>query len=132
MPKRSRSAISSRETSAGPSGPKAGADFPRLNCGGLSANCSARSEMSWPTVSPATWSQAEALDLPGTPPKTAGRRKPYPFPLAVEAEALPAPLLRELLDDAIAWHVDQDELDVLLAAEESEREILHRMAGAVS
>ena len=79
-----------------------------------------------------TWSQAEALDLPGTPPKTAGRRKPYPFPLAVEAEALPAPLLRELLDDAIAWHVDQDELDVLLAAEESEREILHRMAGAVS
>ena len=79
-----------------------------------------------------TWSQAEALDLPGTPLKTAGRRKPYPFPLAVQAEALPAPLLRELLDDAIAWHVDQDELDVLLAAEESEREILHRMAGAVS
>lgn len=70
-----------------------------------------------------TWEQAEALDLPGTQPK-----KPYGYPLAVEAEALPPRMLVDLLDREIAGYADQHELDTLLAAEESEREILMAMA----
>lgn len=64
-----------------------------------------------------TWDQVEQFDLPGTTPK-----KEYGYPLAVEAEALPAPVLRELLDDVIASFVDQYQLDVLMAAEAEERE----------
>ena len=51
---------SSGVTSHGPVGPKPGSDFARLNCGDGPAPCSCRSEMSWPTVSPATWSHASA------------------------------------------------------------------------
>lgn len=78
-----------------------------------------------------TWEQVERLDLPGTAPKVKNRRKPYPFAMSVEAEALPAALLRELLDEAITNYVDHDKLEVLMEAEESERTILHRMAGQV-
>lgn len=75
-----------------------------------------------------TWDQVEALDLPGTKPK-----RPYGFPLAVEAEAMPAPMLRQLLDDEIATYADPDTLAVLLAAEQSEREVMRTMRmGGVS
>jgi hypothetical protein len=70
-----------------------------------------------------TWDQVVELDLPGTPPK-----KPYGYPEAVEAEALPPHLLREIVDDAIAEYADVRELAVLRAAEESEREILLAIA----
>src|SRR5207247_1717357 len=40
----------SSDTTAGPIGPKVLIDLPRQNCGGLSLNCSRRSEMSWPIV----------------------------------------------------------------------------------
>ncbi len=63
-----------------------------------------------------------ALDLPGTEPK-----RPYGFPLAVEAEALPPRMLVEIVEDAIASYVDDDELAVLLAAEAEERAWLHRL-----
>lgn len=69
------------------------------------------------------WDQVDELGLPGTPPK-----KPYGFPMAVEAEALPPPLLRDMLDDEIGSHVDQRALDLHRAAEESERDILTAMA----
>lgn len=71
-----------------------------------------------------SWEQVEELDLPGSPPK-----EPYGFPLAVEAEALPPRLLRSLLDQAIEEYVDERKLEVLLVAEESERQILLKMAG---
>jgi hypothetical protein len=70
-----------------------------------------------------TWEQAESLDLPGTTPK-----KPYGYPLSVEAEALPPNNLREMLDDAIVPFVDHHELEVLLTAEEQERTWLQRLA----
>lgn len=79
-----------------------------------------------------TWEQVQRLDLPGTTPKVKNRRKPYPFTMAVEAEALPAALLREMLEAAITEYVNHDQLVVLLTVEESERSILHRMAGEVA
>ena len=71
-----------------------------------------------------TWDQVEEHALPGTPPK-----KAFQYPQAVEAEALPAPLLRDLLEEAIVQHVDGHQLRVLQAAEESERELLLALAG---
>lgn len=70
-----------------------------------------------------TWRQVVDLDLPGTPPK-----KNYPFPLSVEAEALPPRLLRDLLNDTITGYADTDQLDTLLAVEAEEREGLYRLA----
>jgi hypothetical protein len=72
-----------------------------------------------------TWEQVEELDLPGTPPK-----KSYAFPLAVEAEALSPGFLRDLLNARIEEFVDPDQLAVLRAAEESERDLLMRIAAS--
>lgn len=69
-----------------------------------------------------TWAQILELDLPGTPPK-----KSYGYPIAVEAEALPPQMLRDLLDDAIREYMDEDQFAALLAAEESERDLLARL-----
>jgi len=69
-----------------------------------------------------TWEQVEAFDLPGTKPK-----KAYGYPYSVEAEALPPRTLITLLDRAISNYADQHDLDVLLAAEESERDILAQL-----
>ncbi len=74
-----------------------------------------------------TWDQVEEHDLPGSPPK-----KEYGYPLAVEAEALPPNDLRQLLDAEIAQYVDHHQLHVLKTVEESERQILMRMAGEVA
>jgi hypothetical protein len=70
-----------------------------------------------------TWDQVEAFDLPGTTPK-----KPYGHPLAVEAEALAPQVLRDLVDDTIRSYADQRALEVLLAAEDSERDLLLKIA----
>lgn len=70
-----------------------------------------------------TWEQVEMLDLPGTKPK-----KEYGFPLAVEAEALSPGILRRLVDEEIRSYVNQDALWPILAAEESERQILEQIA----
>lgn len=68
-----------------------------------------------------TWDQAIELDLPGTAPKLKGRKRPYPFDRAVEAEALPPRTLTTLLDQAIETYVDQYEIDVLRTVEAEER-----------
>jgi hypothetical protein len=78
-----------------------------------------------------TWEQVEQHELPGTAPKARTAHR-FNYPIAVEAEALPAPVLRQLLDAAIREHVDHDHLDRLLVAEESEREILQRLVGEVT
>lgn len=88
-------------------------------------------EVAWKRVG-VTWPQVLELDLPGTAPKVKNRRRPYPFDLAVEAEALPPRLLLDLLDDEIASYVDDHELEVLLAVEANERDLLHRMAAGVA
>jgi hypothetical protein len=70
-----------------------------------------------------TWDQVEEYALPGTTPK-----KQYGYPISVEAEAIPAQVLRDLLDDAIRGYVDEDKLRTKLVAEESERSVLERIA----
>lgn len=70
-----------------------------------------------------TWEQVEEFDLPGTKPK-----KQYGFPLAVEAEALPPDILRNMIDKEIQSYVDHGALTAILAAEESERVVLTRIA----
>lgn len=70
-----------------------------------------------------TWDHVEEHDLPGTKPK-----KSYGFPLAVEAEALPPNILRTLLANAIVQHVNRRHLEVVCAAEDSERLILANLA----
>lgn len=73
-----------------------------------------------------TRDQADEYDLPGTPAKN---RKQIPFTgEAVEIEALPAPVLRSLVTDAIAQHLDPHRLDVLLTVEDEERQLLRRIA----
>jgi hypothetical protein len=81
-----------------------------------------RVELTWQRVG-VTAEQAEALDLPGTTPK-----KSFFYPLAVEAEALPAPTLRAVLEGRIGQWLNQREVQVLQEAERSEREILRRLA----
>ncbi len=73
-----------------------------------------------------TWEQVQQYDLPGTTPK-----KPYGYPLAVEAEALPPGILRELLEDAITAHVDADDLQRHLAVEAEERRLLRGLPAMI-
>lgn len=75
-----------------------------------------------------TAEQVTTMDLPTTKPKLKGRKKPYAFTWAAEAEALPAALLKELLDDAIAQYVDHDQLEVLRTVEREERRSLLELA----
>lgn len=73
-----------------------------------------------------TRTQADELDLPGTPAKN---RKRLAFVGdAVEVEALPAPMLRSLVTEAIVRHVDPDRLEVLCVVEREERDLLQRIA----
>lgn len=79
-----------------------------------------------------TWEQVQQLDLEhmGTPPKRRSGKHPYRYPVAVEAEALPAPYLREVLDVTIDAYADRRQLGLLLEAERSEREVLARILAA--
>lgn len=72
------------------------------------------------------WDQIQMWDLPGTTPK-----KAYGYPIAVEAEAIPAPTIRQIVNDAIEQHIDPHELHVLQVAEASERDQLFRLAEAL-
>lgn len=87
----------------------------------------------WATVSvkferlAITWEQVEEFDLPGTSPK-----KKYGYDLAVEAEAMAPPELRDLVEQAVVQHLDQHQVNVLQIVEENERESLYRMAGELA
>jgi hypothetical protein len=50
---------------------------------------------------------------------------------SVEVDAIPPLALRELARTAIAAHVDSAQLDVILAAEKSERQIAREIAGSL-
>lgn len=70
-----------------------------------------------------TWEQVEAYNLPGTKPK-----RPYGYPLAVEAEALPPGILRDLLTRAITSHIDIADLNRHETIEAEERLVIERLA----
>ena len=77
-----------------------------------------------------------SMNLPGTTAKKTSYRDALtgatiPFDgLAVEVESIDPPVLRAMLDDAIEAHVDQRMLSVLQRFEESERNVLLRLASS--
>lgn len=69
-------------------------------------------------------------NLPTRPPKRntpADKRWPYDF--ACELDAMPPSLLRAYVGAICQHHMPDEEMAVLLAAEESERQLLHGLAG---
>jgi len=77
-----------------------------------------------------TRDQVTRYRLPTRPTKTTGNTHAAKFtdPESVELDAMDADNLRVLLRDAIEAHIDSHELNVMLAAEASEREGLRRLA----
>ena len=79
-----------------------------------------------------TRAQVEEWDLPSRPTKMTDTRSKKFVGTSVELDAIPASKLRELVRGCIERHVDQEQLAVLRAAEESERETLGRWAKIVN
>jgi hypothetical protein len=75
-----------------------------------------------------TRDQVERWNLPTRPTKMTDSRAKKFLGTSVELDAIPARQLRELVRSCIEQHVDQEQLAVLRAAEESERETLGRWA----
>ena len=73
-----------------------------------------------------TTKQFRDLGLPTKPPKTSTHSKGFTGG-TVEIEAMPVPVLLDLVRGCIEQHIDQRHLDVLKVAEESERGILASM-----
>ena len=79
-----------------------------------------------------TAEQIERFALPTRPPKSNHpHSKGFNDTRTVEAEAIPAHMLRDLLREKIEAHLDRRELAVLKAAEESESDYLNRLADRV-
>jgi hypothetical protein len=71
--------------------------------------------------------QIAAWDLPSRPTKQTDSRAKNFGAESVELDAIEPNQLRDIVTGAIEWHLPADALDVLKAAEESERGILHDM-----
>jgi hypothetical protein len=76
-----------------------------------------------------TPAQIIAYNLPTRPTKTTDSRAGSFAGESVEVDALPSTILRHLVQEAIEFWVDDLALRVTKIAEESEREVLHRIAG---
>lgn len=72
--------------------------------------------------------QIDSLDLPTRPTKKSDTRAGGWEGGSVEVDAIPAPTMRQILDDFISGYVDPHQLDTLRVAEESEKRILRTMA----
>ena len=69
-------------------------------------------------------------DLPTREPKRkSAADKKWSHDFACELDAIPPDLLRDLVEAHINLHLPQDKLEVLKAAEGSEREIIARLVG---
>lgn len=75
--------------------------------------------------------QVAAWNLPTRPTKTTDSRAAKFDGVSVELDAIPANKLRALVRKRIEQHVDQAQLQILLTAEESERETLAALAGSI-
>lgn len=76
-----------------------------------------------------TEDQIEHWQLPTRPTKRSDSRSKSFTGESVEVDAVPAGTLRDLVENAITSHIDQEALRVTRVAEESEREILTNMTG---
>ncbi len=75
-----------------------------------------------------TLDQIRVLGLPTRPHKrNSPADRAWPHAYACELDAIPPDNIRELVEQAISVHVDQDELDILKVAEESERDLLRAL-----
>lgn len=75
-----------------------------------------------------TTEQIDTLGLPSRPTKKKDSRAAGFEGGSVEVDAIPAPTLRQIVEDAILRHVDPHHLDVLRQVEAEEREGLARLA----
>lgn len=73
--------------------------------------------------------QIEEYGLQTRPTKTSDSRAAGFDGDSVEVDALPSPILRDLVREAIEFWIDDEALRLTRLAEESEREVLHRIAG---
>jgi hypothetical protein len=76
-----------------------------------------------------TTAQIIEWDLPTRPTKKTDSRSRDFEGESVEVDALPPAELRRLVREAIVQHLDQHALDVVAEAEQSEQDILYRIAG---
>jgi len=72
--------------------------------------------------------QIQRWNLPTRPTKPSDTRSKKFRGDSVEVDAIPPAQLRQLVRDTIEQHLDQRALDVVRAAEESERRLLHTLA----
>jgi hypothetical protein len=72
--------------------------------------------------------QIDEWDLPTRPTKETDSRAANFEGESVEVDAIPPADLRSLVEEAITAHVDEDAFDVMRVAEESERELLYKLA----
>jgi hypothetical protein len=72
-------------------------------------------------------------NLPTREPKRkSAADKNWPHDFACELDAIPPDLLRDLIESYINLHLPQDKLEVLKAAEQSEREIISRLVNTAT
>lgn len=74
--------------------------------------------------------QITGLNLPTRPTKQSDTRAKAFDGDSVEVDAIPSTILRQLVRDAIEQHIDREALRLTKIAEESEREILTRIASS--
>ena len=74
-----------------------------------------------------TPAQITTMNLPTRPTKQTDSRAAKFDGESVEVDAIPAPVLRQLVEDAITQYIDRDALRVTRFAEQSERDLLSRM-----
>jgi hypothetical protein len=80
-----------------------------------------------------TEKQIADWNLPTREPKRkSAADKKWPHDFACELDAIPPDLLRDLVETYINLHLPQDKLEVLKAAEESERDIITRLVGKIA
>jgi hypothetical protein len=78
-----------------------------------------------------TPAQIDELGLPTRPTKASDSRARGFLGESVEVDAIPAPVLRALVEGAITQHIDPEALRLTRIAEDSERDVLTRLAGAL-
>jgi hypothetical protein len=79
-----------------------------------------------------TEDQIVEWELPTRPTKKSDTRARKFIGDSVEVDAIPAPVLRQLVENAIVGHIDVEALRLTQVAERSERDVLQRMAGGAA
>ena len=78
-----------------------------------------------------TEAQIALYQLPTRPSKSSDSRAKGFAGESVEVDALPASVLREVVEEAITQHLDPDAYDLTMSVEDSERTVLANMVGGL-